>query len=95
MVDYCEHDVRLLERLYVRILPWIKSHPNYANYLDATRPTCPNCGSYTLKKIGGCYYTKVSKTERYCCTTCGTQVRDRINLNTKKNKPGKIMLMQT
>ena len=88
MRRYNIQDVRLLERLYKRILPWIKSHPNWGVYLDSDRPTCRNCGSTTLKK-NGVYVATTLTYQRWRCLGCGTELRSR---TTRKKAPEGITL---
>jgi len=87
MQRYNMQDVRLLARLYKRLLPWIKDHPNYSLYKDTSRPLCTNCGShYVVKK--GIETTLTMQYQRYRCTKCGTPLRGRVNISpseTKKN----------
>jgi DNA-directed RNA polymerase subunit RPC12/RpoP len=79
MKRYNIQDVKLLEKYYKRILPWIKNHPNWGVYIDAERPTCRNCGS---KKVirKGVETTNTYKYQRYKCSDCGTPLRGRKSL---------------
>jgi len=76
MKKYNLQDVRLLPKLYKKLLPWIKNHPNHALYKNTSRPVCPNCGSISVKK-NGTEHTKTLSYQRYRCTSCGTPIRDR------------------
>ena len=76
MERYNKQDVRLLEKLYKRLLPWIDSHPNYAVYTDAERPTCSNCGSTKVVKVG-VQRTRTLTYQRYRCKNCGKPLRGR------------------
>lgn len=76
MVDYCKHDVRLLEKLYLTIRPYIKNHPNMNLYNGVVDATCPNCASKNLERRG--YdYTSTYKYQRYVCKDCGKWTRDK------------------
>jgi len=75
MTTYCEHDVRILERLYSAIRPFIKTHPNLNLYRKDGVIGCPNCGSKQLVKKGW-QYTQLSKYQRLICTNCGRKTRD-------------------
>lgn len=44
MRKYCMGDVRLTERLYERLLPWITNHPHRGLY-GGDRDACPRCES--------------------------------------------------
>jgi DNA polymerase elongation subunit (family B) len=49
MERYCKQDVRLLERVYLKLRPWMANHPHLGN---APRGSCTNCGSPRLTKQG-------------------------------------------
>lgn len=73
MQRYNERDVRLTEKLYDRLLPWIPNHPSVAlrNPDDTFLPdTCPTCGSSELVREG-LAFTAVSAYQRYHCKKCG------------------------
>lgn len=68
MERYCIQDVRLLEKVYRRILPWIKNHP----HLGFVSPVaCGACGSHRTQKRG-VRRTKASIIERVACQDCGS-----------------------
>lgn len=79
MEKYNKQDVVLLEKVYDKLRPWIKSHPNHNLYTEFDH-VCPNCGSTNLQKrgvnktIGGIY-------QRYQCNDCYTWSQ-----NTKSDK---------
>lgn len=77
MKRYNIQDVRLLERLYKRLLPWIHNHPNWGVYVDSEKPTCRNCGSFKVIKKG-LERTNTLTYQRYKCTKCGTPLRGRL-----------------
>ncbi len=56
------------EKVYDRLLPWIKSHPNHNLYGG---DGCPNCGSNRLQKRGFSY-TTTGTFQRFQCTNCGS-----------------------
>lgn len=69
MEKYNRQDVRLLEKLYRQILPWIKTHPNIGAYSGEV--CCPNCGGDSFQRRG----YAVSQTRRYArlqCRGCGS-----------------------
>ncbi len=72
MEKYNRHDVVVLERLYDRLKPWIKSHPNYGVHDD--KACCPNCGSESYQRRGF-QTTRVMRYPRYQCCACGTWFR--------------------
>lgn len=70
MKTYNMKDVVLLEKVYMKVLPWIKNHPNRALYGTAPVHSCPNCGSEKLKK-NGTAKTAAGVWQRYQCLSCG------------------------
>jgi hypothetical protein len=67
MERYNRQDIRLLERLYNVLRPWIKDHPNHS---IADGECCPTCGSHNLRWKGW----RESITRRYrrfVCNDCG------------------------
>lgn len=68
MVRYNKRDVLLLEKLYLRIRPWINNHPNVT--LLAKDAKCPKCGSRHIQWRG----STVAQTRiyaRFQCQKCG------------------------
>lgn len=85
MQIYNKHDVGLLEEVYMKIRPWIHSHPNLGLYGESTEPVCSNCGSNQIKKTDKFYYTLTGKYELYKCE-CGAYIRVRTSSMTKEQK---------
>ena len=82
MEEYNIHDVILLEKVYNKLLPWIKNHPNQNLYSDVDH-VCPNCSGTNYQKRGYAY-TVSCKYQRYQCKDCGTWFRS--NKSIKLNK---------
>jgi len=78
MKKYNIQDVRLLEKVYNKLLPWIKNHPNVGLYSEKSGLQCVNCGSHKLQKRGF-ERTKTQLYQRYQCTGCGKWQRGRTN----------------
>ena len=77
MEKYNRQDVKLTEKLYLEILPWIASHPNMGLYDPSyDGPVCTNCGSIDVIKKGT-QKTQVGIYQRYRCSNCGTHLRGR------------------
>lgn len=74
MKKYNVQDVRLLEEIYDKVLPWISSHPHHALYSGAAEDVCPNCGSVRLERRGYAL-TSLGRFQRYRCKGCGTWSR--------------------
>lgn len=69
MIRYNKQDVLLLERIYLRLLPWITNHPDVINYIT-DEPICSNCGGKHLQKRGFAI-NRNGKKIRYHCQDCG------------------------
>lgn len=67
MERYNKQDVLLLERLYVRIKPYIQDHP----HLGDEKGLCGSCGSNHIQQRGW-RRTKFFKTQRLQCMSCGS-----------------------
>jgi len=72
MERYNKNDVKILESLYMKFLPWIDNHPSHGLYDESL--VCPNCGSSRYQRRG-CAYTKVSRYSRYQCNNCSSWFR--------------------
>ena len=68
MVKYNKRDVSLLEKVYIKMRPWINNHPNL-NLINDTKELCPNCGGHLQKR--GFAITRVAKHQRFQCQSCG------------------------
>jgi len=80
MEEYNIHDTTLLEGLYYRVLPYIRSHPN-RSLVDGL--VCPTCGSTHYKKDG--FARKAGSIyQKYACNECGTPFRGTENLASKE-----------
>ena len=85
MYNYCGQDTSILEDLYLKLRPWVKSHPNMALYLENREGACANCGSHTLIEDSKEYYTPTGKYQAYRCVDCGAITRSR---HSTKRTPG-------
>lgn len=65
MLKYNKQDVALLEQVYLKLLPWIKNHPD-----QGLKGECPNCGSSHLNKRG-IQISRKGKSQRLQCINCG------------------------
>jgi ribosomal protein S27AE len=67
MVRYNKADVVILERLYLRMRPWVVNHPN----LNLDRPeACPRCGHGVLIARGW-KTAAVTRRRSFQCKKCG------------------------
>ena len=79
MESYCRKDVVILEKVYIKLRPWIKNHPNIGLYIESDNMICPSCGSSHLVKDNSFHYTKVSKFEVMRCKDCQSISRLRVS----------------
>lgn len=70
MEKYNKHDVVLLEKVYNKLLPWIKGHPNHNIYGNSDH-NCPTCGSNSLQRRGF-NHSITGTSQRFQCTKCGS-----------------------
>lgn len=73
MREYNVQDVLLLEELYLKVRPWIASHPNVAlydhNVSGGTGTSCTHCGgNHTQRR--GFNRTKTQVRQRHVCLDC-------------------------
>jgi hypothetical protein len=89
MRKYCDRDVELLEKVYLKMRAWDRQHPNMANLSD--RPeVCPRCGKNEGFWAQGFRRTKTGKYRRYQCKveSCHAWVDSRqIEKQPKEDKP--------
>lgn len=76
MQEYNDQDVLLLEEVYLKLRPYIKSHPNVAVYMNVNTQVCSSCGSTKLTESGKYQYTNTGKFPLYRCE-CGAESRGR------------------
>lgn len=81
MERYNIQDVVLLEKVYAKLIPWIKNLPN-ANLFDGNG--CPRCGAATLQKRGFAY-TNQGTFQRYQCQKCSGWSKDTTRLEGTKH----------
>ncbi|WJY17659.1 ribonuclease H-like domain-containing protein [Alteriqipengyuania flavescens] len=68
MGRYCVQDVRLLEDLYKRVLPYIRNHPHMVGQEVGA---CPSCGSLHVQRRGP-RRTRTMLIQRMHCQDCGS-----------------------
>lgn len=62
-------DVKLTEKLYERVLPWIPSHPHQGLF-GGPKDGCPRCTSLDAHRRGF-LTTSTGRFQRYQCNACG------------------------
>lgn len=78
MERYNRRDVNVLERIYRRMLPWIKNHPNHGAYKDGLR--CPACGGTHYHQRGEAV-ARALRYKKFQCQDCGKWFRNNKPVN--------------
>lgn len=73
MQRYNEGDVRISEKAYLRLLPWLTNAPHIGMF-TTDEHSCPYCGSTKLVRDGH-HSTNVTQYRLYSCTNCKGWVR--------------------
>lgn len=84
MEAYNKQDVLLLEKVYHKVLPWIKNHLNMSLFAEDGL-ACPTCGGRHYQRRGY-NMTAAGKYQRYQCRDCGNWFRGNTNLKVNKSK---------
>jgi DNA polymerase elongation subunit (family B) len=84
--EYNIKDVVALEEVYLKMRPWITTHPSVVVYEETEDEavTCPKCDSPNIQWRGYAY-TQAGQFHRYVCNDCGGWARSRYQIN-KKNE---------
>lgn len=69
MTEYCKKDVLVLEDVFKKLKPFIKTLPNQNLFNPLKEKACPTCGSSRLGPRGK-YHTKTRSYKRYMCADC-------------------------
>lgn len=72
MLRYNKQDVRLLEQVYLRVLPFVQAKLNRAMYVyghELGQRTCPTCGSQHVHRHG-MHFTRTGERFAYQCLDC-------------------------
>jgi DNA polymerase elongation subunit (family B) len=85
MAKYNEQDVKLLEKLYIRLKPWIRNHPNHGLYNPDNSLVCPACGHDKYQRRGTAM-TGASVYHRFQCMSCGKWFRSVKNVGPKQSE---------
>lgn len=87
MLRYNKQDVLLLEKVYLRLRPFMQSHPNLGTFAHTSKETCPKCGSHSLQSRGYSF-TNLGKYRRLHCQSCGGWSRGKVNELQKEERSG-------
>ena len=83
MKEYNIQDTLLLQRLYDKLIPWIKNHPNHGSYNYDEKLVCPNCGGKHYHRRGSTV-AKLLRYPRYQCQDCGKWFRSNMAIPNRK-----------
>jgi hypothetical protein len=79
MERYNKKDVELLEKVYLKLRPYMQGHPNY-NIFSGTNHSCPICGSLKIQRRGYSY-SRTTKYQRWQCLSCFSWHQSTLNPN--------------
>lgn len=89
MVEYNKVDVIRLEEVYLRLRPYMKSHPHHGALNDEDRnESCTHCGSKHVKKNGIRITAAGLKKQELQCQDCGAYSRVAMPKEPKKELKG-------
>ena len=85
MRRYNTTDVKITERLYDRLRPWIRNHPHLGLWVEANGDgeswACPTCGHKALTPDSDrTVRTHVQQYRAFTCPKCGAQIRGNVKL---------------
>lgn len=86
MREYNIRDIDELERVYLTLRGWDKTHPNLAHYYGDDLTRCTNCGSDNITLLESNVLTNTQTYPGYRCQNCGNIMRDRKNNTENKDK---------
>lgn len=70
MMTYNKQDVILLEKIYVKLRPWMENHPSIS-VMDGRPKSCNNCGSERMHRHTKKTFSKTGWKMQYKCYDCG------------------------
>lgn len=87
MFVYNKMDVQILADTYIKLRPYMRTHPNAGVYSDSNKECCHLCGSENVQLTNSFYSTNVSKFQLYQCNDCKGWTPSRFTmLSTDKRK---------
>ncbi len=87
MLEYCDQDIEVLEKVYLAVRHWDKNSPQLAMYYDDDKPRCNSCGSDDLEVLENKHaHTSLSKFGIVRCNNCSKIMRDRNNQLSKEKR---------
>lgn len=71
MIEYCEEDVRLLERVFKKLWPYSTNYTHYGVLANGEKYSCPECGSLQMKLSKTRTTAKGTIQRQMLCSECG------------------------
>ncbi len=85
MVKYNIQDIKLLEKVYLLLRPWMANHPSVVIYNDSDKVQCSKCGHDKIQ-WRGYYHTNTQRYHRFQCKKCKGWGRARTRAEQLTNK---------
>lgn len=85
MRTYCDRDVELLEKVYIKMRPWDKSHPNMSTITEQP-DVCRVCGKNEGFVDNGYNYSRVGTYKRWKCKVVGCYANNTSRTPEKQSK---------
>ncbi len=90
MEEYNIMDVIILEKVYLKLRPYIKGHLNIGLF-ENNANVCPHCGSHDVNQIPGKYhYNSTTLNILFRCSSCGAVSRGYKNIYPEEFKKSLI-----
>lgn len=72
MEEYNRQDVLVTEKVYIKMLPWLKRAPHMGMFMEADKDRCPHCGSEALRSDadGATVKSQVTTYHLRLCSDC-------------------------
>jgi len=70
MRRYNEQDVKITEKAYLRLLPWLTNAPHLGMFMRDESFVCPYCGSKIGSELAGLAHTLVQSYDLFQCKRC-------------------------
>ncbi len=83
MLDYNKVDVEVLEKIYLKLRPYMKKHPHVGVMKEDNKCTCSHCGSKRVTKNGIRITAGGVKKQEVQCQDCGAYQRIATTLTLK------------
>jgi RNase P subunit RPR2 len=88
MVTYCKHDVDLLEKVYLKLAPYVPHKTHFGVLFGGLKTDCPDCGSTSVQRRGTRQRATAAGTlsQRLSCNDCGRMYTVAIGTVNRENK---------